>query len=77
VEVSLLTIVATAAISAGTVVAMLYILCVRALHETTVHDLRAETQRLRAEYAERLARMRANMDQQVEMVSPGRPQKEG
>lgn len=73
-EVNLLTIAVTALIGAGAVVAMLYILCVRALYETTVHDLKVDTHRLRMEYAERLAKLRASMEQQVEVLSPGRPQ---
>lgn len=50
---------------------MLHILSVRALHETTVHDLKVRTHRLRIEYAERLAKMRARLDEEIEVVSPG------
>ena len=58
-EVSLADALITLGVGAGVVVAILCLFAVPALYELTVHDLKIETRRLQAEYAERLAKLRS------------------
>jgi hypothetical protein len=64
----------TLAVWGGAIIAMLHIFAVRAINLTMAHDLKVETHRLRIEYAERMAKLRKGLSEQVEVMVQGKPQ---
>lgn len=69
--------VMTLGIGGLTVLCMLYIASRCMLHDIQLRELRAETERLRAEYARRIAEMRHGREDSVEVIAPGMTQDAG
>lgn len=61
----------TGGIAALTILMMLNIIAERANRDLQVHDLKLKTHQLRIEYAERLAKLKAGMVEEPEVVMEG------
>lgn len=72
-EDQLLSLSVLAGIGAVGVIAILYVVSVSILHQVALHELRVETERLRAEYTRRVAELRHGRIEEVDIVENEAP----